>query len=301
MLQSMPLWYLVQVGKYQSLSIAAEQLHISQPSLSVAIKKLEEQLGLQLLTRTYRGVALTEDGKKVAELAKKVFSIFDEIENLSLQATTEQQHLESKNIIIYTNPALIQILTLSFQNIRNSKNAADINIQFISIEPPTDIVQLLTQTQNAIALVILNEQFAFPEDLEMFILSKSKSYVICSPDFPYIPQDQTSISFKELLKVPLAVINPGFEFQDTLLHILKQHGTPNIKATVNDLFSLNAMVSSGIYAMFGNKLMSSDSSNTVRYIPIRTAPKFVTGLLYNKAISSDTISTLIENIQPHLI
>ena len=43
MLQSAPLWYLIQVGNYQSLSIAAEQLHISQPSLSVAIKKLEKE------------------------------------------------------------------------------------------------------------------------------------------------------------------------------------------------------------------------------------------------------------------
>ncbi|MBQ3120286.1 MAG: LysR family transcriptional regulator, partial [Peptococcaceae bacterium] len=79
MLQSAPLWYLIQVGNYQSLSIAAEQLHISQPSLSVAIKKLEKELGLQLLERTYRGVRLTADGEKVVELASKAFAYFDEI------------------------------------------------------------------------------------------------------------------------------------------------------------------------------------------------------------------------------
>ena len=63
MLQSTFLWYLVQVNQYQSLSIAAEQLHVSQPALSTGIKKLEQQLGVKLLERTYKGVTLTEEDK----------------------------------------------------------------------------------------------------------------------------------------------------------------------------------------------------------------------------------------------
>ena len=117
MLQSTPLWYLIQVGNYQSVSIAAERLHISQPSLSIAIKKLEDELGLKLLERTYRGVCLTEDGKKVVELANKAFSYFDEIEKIS--SKKENTH-KLNNITIYTNPALMQSLTSAFHHTDNN-------------------------------------------------------------------------------------------------------------------------------------------------------------------------------------
>ena len=49
MLKSEPLYYLCEVGKHQSLTIAAEKLHVTQPTLSIAIKNLENELDLKLI------------------------------------------------------------------------------------------------------------------------------------------------------------------------------------------------------------------------------------------------------------
>lgn len=293
MLQSIPLYYLIQVGNYESISIAAEKLHISQPSLSIAIKKLEEELGLQLLERTYRGVTLTEDGKKIVALASKAFSYFEEIENLSSQRKNTSQ---LENITIYTNPALIHILTSAFN--LNDNN----NVQIKTIDNSVNIAQLLIEKPETIVFAILNEQFTLPNSIGLSILAKSKSYVMCSPSFSYIPIEKTTISFKELTKIPLAVISQSFEFQDTLLRILKLHGTPTIKSNVNDIFSLTAMCNNGLCAMLGNKLIPVNQQDNTRYIAIRNAPKFITGLVYNKkSVSEEIISTLTQCIQPHLI
>lgn len=87
MLKSDPLFYLMKVGQYQSLTLAAENLHITQPALSIAIKNLEKELNLQLITRTRTGVILTKEAEKIVELAEKAFSYFNEIEEFVQQIT----------------------------------------------------------------------------------------------------------------------------------------------------------------------------------------------------------------------
>ena len=55
--------YFVAVGQEGNVTRAAERLHVSQPSLSAALKQLEAQLGVELLERAGRGIALTPAGE----------------------------------------------------------------------------------------------------------------------------------------------------------------------------------------------------------------------------------------------
>lgn len=54
--------YFVQIAECGSIGAAAENLRLSQPSVSAALRRLEAQLGLQLFLRTRRGVQLTPAG-----------------------------------------------------------------------------------------------------------------------------------------------------------------------------------------------------------------------------------------------
>jgi DNA-binding transcriptional LysR family regulator len=64
--------YFIEVVNCGSINKAAEGLFIAQPSLSNAIKDLETELGLELFTRTPKGITLTQDGVEFMGYARGV-------------------------------------------------------------------------------------------------------------------------------------------------------------------------------------------------------------------------------------
>ncbi len=70
------------VAKCGSLTKAAEELYISQPAVSQAIKQLEIQLGGKLFNRTHKGMELSDTGgKQIYPIVEKALKLFDEAEN----------------------------------------------------------------------------------------------------------------------------------------------------------------------------------------------------------------------------
>lgn len=67
--------YFVAVAGHGSMSAAARALKVRQPTLSVAIKNLEEDLGATLLHRDSRGVSLTSSGRALRDAAQEVLEL----------------------------------------------------------------------------------------------------------------------------------------------------------------------------------------------------------------------------------
>jgi len=74
-------WFrlLVEIVRHGSLSAAARKQGLSQPAVSYQIRRLEAAFGVPLLHRQHRGVALTEDGKRVFEIAARTVSDIDDL------------------------------------------------------------------------------------------------------------------------------------------------------------------------------------------------------------------------------
>ena len=79
--------YMLAVAQYKSINEAAKKCFISQPSLSNAIKDLEEEIGLELFIRTAKGITLTAEGSEFLKYAQQV------IEQAEL---LEQRYLDKK-------------------------------------------------------------------------------------------------------------------------------------------------------------------------------------------------------------
>src|SRR5690242_7419754 len=64
--------YLLEVVRRGGFTRAAESLHVAQSALSVAVGKLERELGVRLIDRTQRGAAVTSEGRAFVERAARV-------------------------------------------------------------------------------------------------------------------------------------------------------------------------------------------------------------------------------------
>ncbi|MFA7076366.1 MAG: LysR family transcriptional regulator [Candidatus Izemoplasmatales bacterium] len=78
----MHLRYVYEIAKTSSISQAAENLFMSQPNLSRAIKELETSLNIEIFERSSKGMTLTSKGEEFLHYAKKILNEVDEIENL---------------------------------------------------------------------------------------------------------------------------------------------------------------------------------------------------------------------------
>ena len=72
--------YAITVADSRSMNQAAQKLFISQPSLSAAIRELEDEVGIEIFRRTNRGIQVTPDGEEFVGYARQVVEQYALIE-----------------------------------------------------------------------------------------------------------------------------------------------------------------------------------------------------------------------------
>lgn len=113
--------YFTTLSKEKHFRKASEICYVSQPTLSIAIKKLEEELKITLFERRKNDVILTSVGKQILPLAEKILETTKNIE--SIAHDEKHQTSEIKIGVIYTIapyllPKLIQKIQQEANNIR---------------------------------------------------------------------------------------------------------------------------------------------------------------------------------------
>lgn len=70
---------IAEVGRCGNLTTAAQRLRLTQPGVSYQIRRIEEELGVQLLNRLHRGVELTQEGQQLYEMASRQIAEIDHL------------------------------------------------------------------------------------------------------------------------------------------------------------------------------------------------------------------------------
>jgi len=116
--------YALEIERTGSITHAAENLFISQPSLSKAIKDLEDSIGFEIFERTAKGMVLTKKGAEFMVYARSIVDKLKKIENLA----NNDSDIQSFNISIPRGSYIADAFT-KFVSELNTDKDIDVNIQ----------------------------------------------------------------------------------------------------------------------------------------------------------------------------
>ncbi len=183
-------------AKLSSISKAAEQLDLGQPTVTTHIKKLEEELGMALFDRVKRPIQLTLAGDRLAELATP---LVEGIEALATRTTLAEEHgpitiASTPDIIPHTLLRVVRAYLLQYPHahlrVRSGTRAL--------------VMQLVRQGEVDIGIVQHPER---SDDLAFEGLFVYENVLIAPKDHPLLSEPLTSL--EQLAPFPLIMMGRG--------------------------------------------------------------------------------------------
>lgn len=251
--------YFLAVTREQSISGAAESLHLSQPTLSRQIKDMEDELGKQLLIRGNRRVTLTEEGMILRKRAEEILELVKKAE----EEITQNDDIVAGDITVGAGETDgIRFLTRAAQDLQ--KDYPLIHFHVVSGDG-LSVIEDLDK-----GLIDFGLIFGEVDESKFEYISvpyQDTWGIIMRRDSPL--EEKETITAKDLEGLPLIISRQAFkkaEFRDFFAPIQEKL---NIAATYNLLFNGSLMVDEGMgYALCFDKIVNVSGNSNLCFRPL---------------------------------
>jgi len=211
------LQYVLAVAEHKNFTLAAEKCFVTQPTLSMQIQKVEEELKIQIFDRSKKPIQLTDIGQKIVNQAKNIVNEADRMQDI----VEQQKGFIGGEFRLGIIPTIMPTLLPMFLNNFIKKFP---KVKLIIEELNTDEIIIKLKNGNldaAIAATPLTEE-------------KLKEIVLYyEPFVAYIPEkhriaDKKEIEVSDLNLDEILLLQDGHCFRDGILNLCKNQG--NISA-----------------------------------------------------------------------
>jgi LysR family hydrogen peroxide-inducible transcriptional activator len=234
--------YIVALARERHFGRAAEACFVSQPTLSVAVKKLEDELGVTLFERGTTEVSLTPAGERVVEQAQQVLGIVESIRQTA-QQQADQLHGPLRVGAIYT------VAPYLFPHLIPALHAAAPNMPLMIEEGFT--AELRRQLkQGEVDAVLVSLPF---EEPGVVVLELYEEPFVAVLPAAHPLADRKTVTLTELARDELLMLGPGHCFRDQVLESCPECGRsadlgPDQRARLagSSLETIRHMVASGM-------------------------------------------------------
>jgi LysR family transcriptional regulator, hydrogen peroxide-inducible genes activator len=288
--------YLLALAEYRHFGKAAKACSVSQPTLSIQLKKLEHALGVQLFERGQKRVLITTSGLRVVEQAKHVLNTVNELERLAKLAKDPFSAELRLGLIPSLGPYLLpHILFFIKQQLPK--------LTLYLYEDKTEV--LLTQlNQGNLDAVIL----ALPVQHKGMIvqtLFREPFFLVMPVSHPL--HDSKELHLNDLNSDNLLLLEEGHCLRDQALEVC--HKKSNLKEKMNyratSLETLRNMVASGAGITLLPLLALEEYPLTINKPFAAPIPERIIGILWRKDSAMEPccrkLATVIENTIPDVL
>lgn len=279
--------YVITVAEAKSMNEAAKQLFISQPSLSAAIRELEEEIGIEVFRRSNKGVFVTPEGEEFVGYARQVAEQYKLIENKYINKTNIKKKFGvSTQHYTFAVKAFVEMV----------KQFGMEEYEFAIRETKTyEVIEDVKNFKSEIGILYVNEfnqkvlNKLFTEyGLEFQPILDCHIYVYMWKDHPLAGHKE--ISLEELEDYPCLAFEQGnynsFYFAEEVLstYNYKQLIRANDRATL-----LNLMVGLNGYTLCSGIICEELNGSDYCAVRLKSDETMTIGYLFRKGV---TISTL---------
>lgn len=258
MIETRLLYYFLAIAREQSITKAAETLHVTQPTLSKQMMELEAQLGKQLLIRGKKKITLTEEGAFLRAQAQEMINLMEKTES----AFRADEEIIGGDIYIGCGetPAM-EFITELFKEIQT--DYPGIHFHIYSGDADAVLERLDKGLLDAGLLLGPMQQ----EKYDYINIFKSDIYGLLMPRDCSLAEKQT-VSVADLYNIPLIFSAQTYAGHQRLEWFGVDYDSLNIVATYNLIYNATFMVEQGMgYAFCLGNLVSTDGNRNLAFRP----------------------------------
>ena len=234
--------YIVAVARERHFGRAAEACFVSQPTLSVAIKKLEDELGVVLFERGSSEVSLTPSGERIVVQAQRVLDEAARVKELAKQGKDPLSGALRVGVIFTIGPYLLP--TLVRQLVRDAPQMPLLLNENLTVK----LLELLKNGEIDVAILAL----PLPESGVMIQPVYDEQFVVAVPRaHPWAKR--RAVSADDLKKETMLLLGSGHCFRDQVLEVCPElsrfsAGAEGMQKTFegSSLETIRHMVASGV-------------------------------------------------------
>lgn len=215
------LTYLIKVAECGNITEAAEQLYISQPSLSTAISNLEKEMGVTAFVRTKKGVSVTREGEELLSFARMLLEQADIMkDHFSVSRKRTPKFSVSCQHYSFAVNAFVDVVNEfdadKYSFILRETQTGEIIDDVASGKSEVGILYLSVNNQDVLIKLIKKNELVFEE---LFV---AQPHVFIYKHHPLADQDV--ITVEDLKAYPYLVFEQGernsFYFSEEFLSVL---------------------------------------------------------------------------------
>ena len=287
------LQYICMVAKTNSITVAAENLYVTQQTISKAINKLENELGVVLMIRSHKGVQLTDTGRVLVEKANRIVRDFQELYDTTY--VNSASNLSGNIRLCISNYTGYLVGSRFLTGMRRQYPKLHVIVEELLNR---EILNRLLKGEEEIGLIqAVNRNCGFGriEDfgdrLDWEPVFRDTLVACVSPESPLAKKE--SVSLKELGKYPVAW-GDCYHMKD----ILAQDYNVDIQVLINSSNAAlqKSAVSEDAAFSFATEMLVHDSSYDVadlKVIPIKESMRLETFLVKPKDYTLNKFQTVV--------